>query len=219
MDDSILLSVTMFWSGMKPEIKLAVIQCVAGVTLLAVTGYGICYGIQASIAQAIYHEAKYVNVKDDARLVLNRCEEAYDLYPRNYYFSIWAAEKAYYTSFGVDKTESQKLLAASERWCDIGLIQNPYNDQLRMLKTHLLAKDSIPDAIKYWEPCVEWQFWEPYNHAVLAELYAKSGQFEKAFDSLKWVEGSKYYAETARKIKDAWYKDMKPAVVPKRASR
>jgi len=209
-DDSIFLY-------MKSEFRTAIIQCVAGVALLAVAGYGICYGIQASIAQALYHEAKYGGVKDDAGLVLNRCEEAYRLYPCNYYFCIWTAEKAYYRSFGVEKNEARKLLAAAERWCDAGLELNFCNSQLRLLKTRLIERKSVPDAINYWQAYVEWQFWEPYNHAVLADLYVKSGQFEKASDSLQWVKGSKYYPETAKKLKDAWYKDMKP--VPKRTSR
>lgn len=181
-----------------------------GIALVAISAYGICYGVKAGTAQAIYHDAKYGSAKDDVHAVLNRCEESHSLYPYNYYFSIWTGEKAYYTSFDADKEEARKLLAASERWCDIGLAQNFHNSQLRLLKTHLIERRSLPDAIKYWEAYVEWQFWEPHNHAVLAEMYAKAGNFEKAFEELEWVKGSKHHAETAKKIREAWDKDMKP---------
>ena len=103
------------------------------------------------------------------------------MYPYNYYFCIWTAEKAYYTSFEVDNKEALRRLNIAQRWCNAGLGLNAYNSQLRRLKTHLLEKKSPSEAADYWKKYVEWQFWEPYNHAVLAELYAETGDFDKAF--------------------------------------
>jgi tetratricopeptide (TPR) repeat protein len=183
-------------------------QFAAGAALVAVSAYGVCYGVQAGIAHSMYHDAKYGDARGDYGQVLNRCEEAHALYPYNYYFSIWTAEKAFYTSFDVDKNEAEKRIAAAERWCDIGLAQNFHNSQLQLLKTRLIERKSLPEAIKFWEAYVEFQFWEPYNHAVLAEMYTKAGDFEKAFDSLEWTKGSKYHDETAKTIKDAWNRDM-----------
>jgi hypothetical protein len=183
-------------------------QIVLAVALVGVGVYGALYAIQAARAQAMYHTAKYGAAKEDAKQILRLAEAAQYLYPNNYYFCIWAAEKAYYTSLGADKKEAQELIADSERWCETGLALNHYKSQLRLLKTHLLERKSVTDALKYWNQYVEWQFWDQYNHAVLAELYAKTGDFDKSFDELRWVKGSEHYSATAKRINEAWKKDM-----------
>jgi tetratricopeptide (TPR) repeat protein len=194
-------------------------QFAAGAALVAVSVYGVCYGVQAGIAQAMYHEAEWGDARNDYDRVLNRCEESRALYPYNYNFSRWTAEKAFFTSFDVDKNEAEKRLAAAERWCDIGLAQNFYDSHLRLLKARLIERQSLANAIKYWEAYVDWQFFDQFNHSILAEMYAKSGDFEKAFDSLEWTKGSPYHDETAKKIKEAWYNDMKSSATRGRASK
>lgn len=181
-----------------------------GLLLLAVSVYGIFHGARVGLAQAIYHHVKYgseAGKVENLRSALTRCQHTYRLYPYNYYFCIWMAEKAYYNRFGPDGKESPELLEAARLWCERGLDLNYYRSQLRRLKTRLLAEKSLPEAIKYWEKYIDWQFWEPYNHAVLVEMYAEAGDFSKAAESLAWVEGSRYYDETSEKLHKAWKRE------------
>lgn len=181
-----------------------------GVVLLAVSFYGVVHAARASLAHAMYHQAQYGSARDNPTGIFRRCENAYRLYPYNYYFCIWTAEKAYYTRFDVGKEGTERRLRIARRWCDAGLELNFYKSQLRLLKTRLLERNSVADAIKYWEEYVEWQFWEPYNHAVLVEMHATAGDFSKALTSLTWVEGSKHYAEASGKLRKAWQREMVP---------
>jgi len=204
------------------SVVVLVMQIVLAVVLVAVGVYGALYAIQVAKAQAMYHTAKYGVAKENTEQILRLAAAAQSLYPHNYYFCIWAAEKAYYTSLVADKKDAQELLANSDRWCETGLALNHYKSQLRLLKTHLLEGKSVPDALKYWNQYVEWQFWEPYNHAVLAELYAKAGEFEKSLEELRWVKGSEHYAATGKRIAEAWKRDMtltSPSRRPARPAR
>lgn len=193
--------------GGTGELKIGVL---GGVLLSAVSAYGIVHGTRAGLAQSIYHEVKFAKDAEmhDPLAVSMRCNNAHRLYPHNYFFCIWIAEKAYYNRFGPDGREIQEYLRATQHWCDTGLELNFYNSQLRLLKTRLLKRESVSDAVEYWEKYVDWQFWEPYNHAMLVELYAASGDFGKAMESLTWVKGSRHYSHASRKLHEAWQKEM-----------
>jgi len=189
------------------------IRILIGLLLLVLSVYGIFHGIRASLAQAIYHYVKYgagSKVVEDLRATFRRCQDSFRLYPYGYYLCIWTAEKAYYGRFGPNGKEVPERLEAARLWCERGLELNYYKSQLRRLKTRLLARESLPDAIEYWGKYVDWQFWEPYNHAVLVEMYAEAGDLNNALESLVWVEGSEYYEEASRKFDEAWKKEMVP---------
>ena len=177
------------------------------ILLLALSGYGAVHGIRAAIAQAIYHQAKYGSAGDNPRGIFRRCETAHRFYPYNYHFCIWAAEEAFYSNFDLGEDEAAARLETARFWCDMGLGLNFRHGELRLLKTWLLSMHSVAGAITYWEKYVDWEFWEPHNHAVLVELYAAGGEFGKAMESLKWVKGSEYYAEVSSKLSEAWRKE------------
>ena len=196
---------------MKPIVSIG-----GGVLLLTISVCGLIHGIRAGLAQAIYHETKFGEdvEENDPLAVSRRCAYAHRLYPHNYLFCIWTAEKAYYNRFRPNGKERQDYLDTAKVWSDIGLNLNFYKSSLRLLKTRLLKRDSPAAAITYWEKYVDWQFWEPYNHAVLVKLYAAAGNFGKAMESLTWVEGSKHHADAYQKLRDAWQHEM---ALPKEA--
>jgi tetratricopeptide (TPR) repeat protein len=190
---------------------------ILGLMLLAFSAYGIVYGIRVEWAQLRYFQAKYGSAKDNPDRIFSLCEKAYPVYPFNYNFCIWAAETAYYTSSEVSGNESIRRRALAERWCGTGLKSNFYKSQLRLLKTRLLAEEDLSDAIRYWEAYVDWQFWAPYNHAVLVDLYSRAGDFDKALQSLEWVKGSEYHEEARRHLQEAWSREKrftKPSDMP-----
>lgn len=156
------------------------------------------HGARATMAVWLSYSAQKESAQTDVEGLLKSCARAYALYPWNYYFSIFAAEAAYYRADEVRGEARAERLRQSRLWCDRGLAQNPYRSQLRRLETRFLWEESPLKAIAYWEAYTEWQFWNAYNHATLAELYAKAGEFAKAEAELKWVERDASYAETKR---------------------
>jgi len=174
----------------------------AGMLLAAVGAAGTLHGLRAAAAQILYHQAKFGSARDNPRRILRRCEAAHRLYPFNYRFCGWAAEEAYY--------HPSPVPAAAAHWCDAGLRLNPYVRDLQVLKTRLLAERSLPRAIEHWEAYVDRNFWDPYHHALLAELHAHAGHFSEALESLKWVKGSPYFRETRRIVDEAWDRETAP---------
>jgi hypothetical protein len=178
-----------------------------GVGLLAIAVLGLVHGTRAALAQIWYRQAKYGAASGEAEQILGLCRRAFVWYRWNYYFSIEAAERAYAAAEAGTATNREALLCQSQFWCERGLIQNRWKSQLRRLKVRFLWETSPSEAIRFWEAHTQWQFWDPYNHAVLAELHARAGDFEDAERSLKWTEGTLEYEPTRKALqaeKTAW---------------
>lgn len=189
----------------------------AGIRLVALLLAALClicivHGIRAGVAQGLYFRAKFGSDREDLGRIVHGCKTACRLYPANYYFAMWTAETAYYR-WEADKGLDHALEAA-RKWCDAGLRVNHYRSSLRLLKMRLLRMDSTGEATTYWQEYVDWHFWNPHNHAVLAELYADSGRWGKAMQELRWVKGSPYYEHTRRTINGLWREQMKPPEIP-----
>lgn len=161
-----------------------------GVFMVLVALGGVWHSLRAGLAQRCYHAARYGKAADDTEHVLALCRRAYVLYPWNYSFSILAAEKAYYSAGTLKAEARRKRLEQASVWCERGLAQNWWKGQMRRLKARLLWEKSPSEAIVFWRAYTDWQFWEPYNHAELAEMYASAGDFEKAEREMKWVAGT-----------------------------
>jgi len=172
---------------------------VIGVALLTLSLAGVVYSVCAAWAFRLSFHAQLDKPSPGVEQIVEWCRKAYVLYPWNYYLSIFTAETAYYHADEVQGEAREVRLRQSRLWCERGLAQNRYKSQLIRLKTRFLWEDSPSQAIAYWRAFTEWQFWEPYNHATLAELYARYGNFEKAEQSLRWIEGDPSYGE-ARKV-------------------
>lgn len=176
-----------------------------GLVLAVIGCVGLWISINISVAQNIYFEAKYGTTASDQDAILLACSMAHSFYPHNYYCALLAAETAWNRRNKTRTASERSVFAAeAEKWCDIGLKLNPYERSLRYLKMRILEERSIGDAIRYWERHVEWQFWSPFNHLVLVELYANAGEFEKALESLKWVRGTEYERDAVLLLRRAW---------------
>lgn len=190
---------------------------VVGAVLLVLSVAGAVFAAKAAVASRLSFQAQFGSGCDDVEQVLDHCRIAYSLYPHNYYFSIYAAEMAYYRAPEVQGRIRAHRLRQASLWCDRGLKQNHYKSQLRRLKTRFLWEESPEKAIAYWRDYTEWHFWEPFNHATLAELQARAGEFEEAEKSLAWVKVDPGAHEAARRIvqreKDAWDDAVKGGAV------
>jgi len=179
----------------------------SGILLLALSVYGIFHASRVVLAQNLYSRAKYGTPSVASQTILDLCGKASRLYGHNYYVCILAAEAAYYEGLITTAGDASKHITEAQKWCDKGLELNCYRMPLRRLKAFLLARTSPADAAHYWEKFVDWQYWEPSNHALLVELYALSGQYEKAVDSLALIKDTSDYQAAGMKLNEAWKKE------------
>jgi hypothetical protein len=184
-------------------------QTCGGALLVAVGIFGAHYGWSATRAHWLYRDAKYGSQRDDVPAILRACEAAHRLYPHNYFFCIWAAEQAYHSRNEVYGEDRERRCRAAENWCNVGLSQNHYKSQFQLLKARLLERRDPASAASHWARYVDWHFWEPYNHAVLVDLYASAGNFDGAADSLDRVRGSEHYEWALGRLQDAWKQEMR----------
>ena len=179
-------------------------RIIAGALLIVLCGAGFVHGMRASLAQSLYHQSRYGVGQMDVRGVLRRCESAHRLYPHNYYFTIYAGERAYLESGGHGRVRDRRLRSEAGKWAGVSMALNPYRSSVQLLNARLKADESISDAIAIWDEFVDWHFWEPYHHLVRVELYTQAGMLEEALEAQRWTIGSRY-AGTARKlVQDAW---------------
>ncbi|MDI6774144.1 MAG: hypothetical protein QME60_01940 [Verrucomicrobiota bacterium] len=193
----------------------------AGALLLGVAVAWTARGARAGVAQILYRQCKFGGVLQYPKAgrlgaTFRRCEDAQRLYPWNYWFCVWTAESAWHERFDLLGREIPEHVKMAAYWCDNGLARNPYKSQLRLLKTRLLERESVVEALRYWEACVDWEFWNPYNHAVLVDLRARAGDYAGAMESLEWVKGSSHYEYAASRLNDAWNSELR--AMRKRAS-
>jgi len=80
------------------------------------------------------------------------------------------------------------------------------------LQTRLLWPESPAAAIACWEAYTEWHYWSPYNHAVLADYYAKVGDFDKAERQLDLIKAFPDYVDAAKGVaaeRETWARLLK----------
>jgi hypothetical protein len=183
-------------------------SCLAGAVLVVVGLAGAAEALRAGRGQALYHAVRY---RDGASLTPEdadrRMDRAHRWYPHNVYASIWIAEKAYYTD--PDRPLTAEREASAERWCTRGLRQNRYRRELRLLRTYLLMHRDPAAALAVWRRYTEWDFWSPFNQSVLAELYARTGDFYRARQALRWTIGTPHEAAARRAIREAWERELR----------
>lgn len=133
--------------------------------------------------------------------MLRLAEESFAIDPRNYHFWALAADDAWNARAAAPtREEDARLRAAAELWCGRALKENPWHPKARVLWANILAERDPAEALRYWQGCVEWQYWEPFNHALLAELLARTGDFAAASNTLSRIQGRPYCEETRRLI-------------------
>ena len=181
---------------------------IGGVVLLLVAAVGLCQSVRGLVAQTLYFRAKFSRPLPALESTRQACRVAHWLYPYNYYFCLWTGEKAYEASQQTTGEAALELTAVAEQWCDRGLILNPYRSQLVSLKTKLLAERDIDAAIEVWSKYIDWDYWDPNHHAVLAGLQAQAGDFQAAMQTLDMAKGSSHYEAARSEVRAAWKREM-----------
>jgi hypothetical protein len=152
---------------------------------------GSVYSFRTAMAQGIYHDLKFGTdtvdfdgISDDARV-------AQHLYPVNYRLCSWVAQQAWDQYAATGESHKMQLNEALE-WSARAVELNPYPRDIRESRRKSLEETNLAEAITDWSAFVDWNFWDPYNHAVLLELFVKANNLEGAFSELKWVRGTPY---------------------------
>jgi hypothetical protein len=179
---------------------------------LVISAFYTVYAIRAGHAQVIYYQAKNgktlpVISNGGNKSIFSQCQKAQLLYPHNYRLFLWSAEEVFNRSIEVAGDEQKEYRKVAGILCDRGLDLNCYLMPLPLIKTQLLSLKSIKEGIGYWEKYVEWDYWNSYNHAVLAGLYAADGKFGKAMQSLQFIKGTEDFAAADKIVQDYWKAD------------
>jgi len=182
---------------------------VCGAFLLVISVLGILHGARAGVAQAIYCRSRYMSPDATPERIAEDCNRAHALYPYNYYFCIWTGENAFHNRGKEGTTRAHNLLSVAEKWAHIGHELNPYNSEIKVLKTDVLSMSSIDAAVALWEPYLDWSFWEPFNHFVMVDLYIKAGRLDEAEEALYWLKDTRYFKDLAERLDAEFHKQLK----------
>jgi len=185
----------------------------AGAVLLILSLAGVVRSLRAEAAQLLYYDSKFGANRPDVATLDERCRRAEALYAPNYYFPLLTAEQAYHARYDAAGQLIPGQVALARHWCERGLELNPYRTELRQLRTRLLELESPEAALAYWRECLDWAYWDPYNHAVMVELYCRVGRFEEALEHLRLIKGMDYYDYASRVYRDALLADMRTGPV------
>jgi tetratricopeptide (TPR) repeat protein len=148
-------------------------------------------------ASLLYKEARYGPSSNNVFRVLSLAERAYAIDPAQYHFWATAADGAWSARFAPGgAARDAELRDSAARWCRRTLDANPWHPKARVLRAAMLAEIDPQEALRYWRHCVDWQYWEPFNHAFLAELHGRCGDFAQAAAVLEGIRGMSYYEET-----------------------
>jgi hypothetical protein len=118
--------------------------------------------------------------------------------------SIWAGEHAYYHRYDDSDLETPGRVEAAFKWGRRAVALNPWSPQARMLEVNRLARNSLPEAIRYWEEYVDWQYWSPHNHLPLVDLYARAGMFDLALRKVQFLRGTECEPQARRLVTHWW---------------
>ena len=162
------------------------------------------HGLRASVAQIRYHRVRYGADRANAEALQEGMSFIHRWYPWHDRACMAIASAAYRESRARNEPAEGRFRTVAGRWCDEGLRLNPYKRQLNLLKTRLLAEQSLPAAITWWERYVRWHFWDPFNHRIRVELYARQGDYAAALDALEWTRGSDQYERARSALRAAW---------------
>ena len=197
-----------------------VLSKIIAMVLILISGFYIFYSVRAGMAQVIYFQTKKKCSLADSSLqggsgqevyslnqLISKCQKADRLYPYNYRLMAWGAEEAFERSQNSIGVERVDYLDFTGMLCDRGLSLNRYMMPMPFIKMQLLCLKSIKEGTEYWEEYVEWDYWNSYNHAVLAGLYAADGKFGEAMQSLQFIKGTVDFAEANKIVQDYWEAD------------
>ncbi len=154
-----------------------------------------------SRSQCLYYQAKYGSLRDDDSAALAALDSAHDIDEGNYNVCEHAARRAWDCA-GRTTGEARNAMREQARlWCDRALIVNPYQRSMRWMHAQQLAREDPAQGLAAWQDYVEWEFWEPDNHLILADMALNARRLDLAEQALRWAEGTPGYAAMAARIK------------------
>lgn len=178
------------------------LRLVLGCLLFAAGLFGTARAVRAAVAQRVYHGAKHGFFRDTAREVppvvdyrnpgadvepakfaedaaelARRARRAAGLYPHNYYFPAFAARAALIQSRQArSRAEFDDAVLSALYFSREASALNPYDAEARYVRAEALAADGqIEEALAFWRPIVEREFWNPVNHDEYARLLLLEG--------------------------------------------
>ena len=181
--------------------------------LAILASVGIVYGTRVSIAQVLYHQAKYGVARNNVDGILRRADRIHRLYPRHYLACTLAAAQARREARH-NPARANEMARIADHWCHMALTMNPYKRQMRLLRARLMARTDPAGAVAYWDAYRKWSFWDPFNHRVMVELCVNAGDYSRAVEALAWTEGSPDHAKAREIIRRAWAAEREPPGTP-----
>jgi hypothetical protein len=136
---------------------------------------------------------------------VRRCGLALRLYPVNYHMCEYVAERAWMVEGG----GTPGLVEAAREWSSRGLALNPYRRRLNEVAARVKSVESPAGAVAMWQRFLDWDFWKPDSHAVMADLKLEAGDYEGALESVRWLEGTEYHDRMLRRVQAAWRRERR----------
>jgi hypothetical protein len=178
------------------------LRLVFGCILFAAGFFGTVRAARAAAAQRLYHGAKHGFFRDTSREVLpvvdyrdpgggveparfaadvaelaRRARRGAELYAPNYYFPAFAARAALIQSRQArSRAEFDDAILAALYFSREAVALNPYDAEARYVRAEALAADGqVGEALAFWRPIVEREFWNSANHDEYARLLLLEG--------------------------------------------
>lgn len=178
------------------------VRLVLGCLLFAAGLFGTIRSARAAVAQYSYHRAKHGLFRDTSREVppvvdyrdpagdsdpdrfaeaaaelQRRARRAAERYPDNYYFLVFAAQSALIqSSWARSRSEFDDCVLASLYFSREAVALNPYLTEAREARAEALAAaGQVGEALDFWRPIVEREFWYPRVHDEYARLLLLEG--------------------------------------------
>jgi hypothetical protein len=131
--------------------------------------------------------------------VLDLADEAFAIDPNQYHFWALAADDSWNAKrVAPDPAAGERMGRHARQWCRRTLDANPWHPKARVLWAAMLAEQDPAEALRFWQDCTEWQYWAPFNHALLAELQGRNGDLVLASNTLERIKGMPYYDDVRR---------------------
>ncbi len=177
--------------------------CAAIILILACVA-ALARSTTATIAHKMFFDIRHGADKGgELPLIATKASRSSALYPENYHLCRLLASRSFADGAAQTGSERSSLWAQAEIWTDRGLALNPYDRTLKLQRLGLLEAEDRNLAILFWEDHTRWQYWDPYNHHVLALLYARNRQIAEAEGSFELIAASRYRDATRMAIDQA----------------
>jgi hypothetical protein len=75
----------------------------------------------------------------------------------------------------------------------------------------LLSRSDPAASLAYWREFLDWDFWSPHNHAVLADLQARAGDFEAAWATANGIPDADKRGHARDRVRIAWEDEKREA--------